>query len=82
MAKTSLLIDEKKYRPLSALLRGYAEVDEKGMTDIAQLLGFKDWRTAKRYLRNPEKLTVKDLARLGRNFGIPINDLREAAIKY
>ena len=82
MPKVNLLIDEKKYRPLSALLNGYAIADEKGMTMVARLLGYKDWRTAKRLLKNPERLTLTDLAKLGRNFGIPIEQLREVAIKY
>ena len=82
MPKTELLLEVKKYRPLAALLSGYAEINEKGMTEIARFLGYKDWRTAKRYFKNPEILSARDLARLGRRFGIPIDELREKAIRY
>ena len=74
--------DSNKFYMLAVLLNGAADMDEKAATHIAHILGFKDYRTAQRRLKNPEKLTLAQASILGRNLNIPIDALREAAIKY
>jgi len=77
-----LLIDTKKYQELRRLIYGAAGDEMKNSTDIAKVIGYKDWRTAQKFLQNPQSLPVERLNRLGRNLSIPIERLREAAIRY
>jgi hypothetical protein len=82
MPRTSLLINDKKFQALRTLLRGYADDNEKCMSDVAVMLGYKDYRSAMKLFKNPENMKLRDLMKLGRTFGIPIEQLRDAAIKY
>jgi hypothetical protein len=69
-----------KYGKLGRLINGAVSWDEKTYTEVGAVLGLK-WRAAKRYLKNPEKMTVEQLLKLSRRLNIPIDDLR-ATMRY
>jgi len=82
MPKVMIFAEEKKFRPLKALVKGYVTVEEKTHTELAQILGAKDGRMMSPRLDSPQNMTASELSKLGKSLGIPIEDLRAAAIKY
>ena len=82
MPKTTLLLDDKKYYKLRVLIRGSAAEEKKGVIEFAKIIGYKDWRTAKKLLEKPQDMTLDQLSKLGRSLSMPIEELREAAIRY
>ena len=80
MPKVSLLLDSNKYRRLGVLVNGAAAIDGKSAEDISVMLKMSE-PTARKYMRNPEKLPWETLCLLCRKLGIPIEELREC-VKY
>ena len=82
MARTQLLLDEKEYEPLVELILGRAAKKKMTKLDLANLLGFTNWRTAEKYFNNPERhLTALHYRKLRRALEIPVEDLRKLAIR-
>lgn len=61
--------------PMTRLLRGY-EVNGK---NLAACIGCSE-ETARKKLKDPNRLTLGDLSRIHHKYGIPIEELRERAI--
>ena len=70
-----------KYRELEELFCGAKTAERKTLGDICAILGVS-LCTGRKYLRNPEKMTLEDAAKLGRNLHIPIEKLRSYGIQY
>jgi len=82
MPKVRLLLDGKEYDPLAAVLLGYAERRGMSKLDLANLIGFTNWRTAEKYFNHPERhLTALHYRKLRRALDIPREDLQEAIIR-
>jgi len=81
MAKTSLILDEKRYRDLVVLLNGNLKAERKTPEEVGRVVGVSE-STMYRHLKNPEEMRLKDLNRLGRLLGADIEQLRKAAIRY
>lgn len=73
--------ESAKFRKLAILLNGSIGVDQKTPEKVGMAIGIGK-TTAYRYLKNPEKMSLEKLSKLGRNLGIPIEELRDAAIRY
>jgi hypothetical protein len=82
MPRTKFDPNNGKYRELGVLINGAAAVDGKNWAVVGGVMGYTDWATIRKYLQHPEKLSLETLSRLGRNLGIPIDQLRLAAIRY
>ena len=61
--------------PMTRLLRGY-EVNGK---NLSVALGCAE-ETARKKLRDPNRLTLGDLNKIHRAYGIPVDDIRELVI--
>ena len=70
-----------KYRKLVCLINGYVAAEGRTQRELADILGVH-FNTMARRLRNPEDMSAKDLAKLGRTLHIPIEELRDCAIVY
>ena len=68
------------HRNLRVLINGSADADGRTQDDICRILGVCK-ASATKYMRNPEKLPLDELMKLGRSLCIPIDDLR-SAIRY
>ena len=60
--------------PMTRLLRGY---DING-ANLSKAIGCAP-NTARRKLKDPERLTLGDLRAIHYKFGVPLGDMREAA---
>lgn len=74
-------ISAPKNRSMRALLEGYIDTSGKTRKEIAQHMKLSE-PTLRQKLRDGDSFTAAQLGRLGRYLGIPIEELRAAAIKY
>ncbi len=70
----------KDYNRLRALVSGAIEANEMTRDEVASVLGMCE-RSARDYLKVPEKLPLGTLLKLCRVLGIPIDDLK-GCIQY
>ena len=80
MPRTRLDDSGGNCRKLRVLINGTTEIEKKDIGDIGQILDMCETSTRK-YLREPERLPLDKLLKLGRSLHIPISDLRDA-IQY
>jgi len=80
MPRTIFDREKDKYRKLRILLNGTFESDERDVEDVGTRIGVCG-RQVRNYLKNPEKMTLDKLLRLGCVLDVPIEDLREC-IRY
>jgi len=87
MPKTSLFLDDKKYRDLGILLSGCMKIENKNYDELARsILDNKgkpiSGSTLRRRFDNLEDMSLREINRLGRLLGADIEQLRKAAIRY
>lgn len=80
MPRVSLDPKNDKYRKLTVLVNGAVTADGKNPEAVGLVIGVNR-NTARKYLASPEKLSLENLLKLGRNLAIPIEELREC-IRY
>ena len=73
--------DTPSHRELRVLLSGSAETEGVTLERVGDILGCSP-ATASRRMKEPGTLTLDELVKLGRGLHIPIEDLRNAAVKY
>ena len=80
MPRTKLDTRNDAHRNLRILINGSADADGRTQDDICRILGMCK-ASATKYMRNPEKLPLDELMKLGRALCVPIEEMR-AAIRY
>ena len=80
MPRTKLDPRMDAHRNLRILINGSADTDGRTHDDICGILGMCS-KSATKYMRNPEKLPLESLMKLGRALCIPIDEFR-AAMRY
>lgn len=65
-----------QYRKLGTLISGTVFQDEKSMDDIGRIIGMCS-KSAGKYVKNPQELSLAKLLKLCRALQIPIEEVRE-----
>ena len=77
MPRTLLDKHNERYGALGRKLAGAMAYGDIAIEEILNILGHKDPRTARKYIRKPQKLTVEEMLDIGRKAHIPIEELRQ-----
>ena len=75
------LNNRNKFDGVIAVIWGELAVQGMQVSDLAKRVGIGQ-TTLYEPKKNPEKFSLERLCKIGKNLGIPIETLREAAIRY
>lgn len=79
MPKTKL--SRKKWDGVVAVIWGELAAQGLQVSDLSERVNIGT-TTLYKLKKNPEEFTLERLCKIGKNLGIPIDKLREAAIRY